>query len=59
MLEPDIDYYRDPLAHFLLEVTPNGLTHALTDPVEVYVLRWMAGRMAGVAEFAPVYVVTG
>lgn len=59
MLEPDMDYYRDPLAHIILEVIPNGLTHALTDPVEVYVLRWMAGRMAGVAEFAPLYTVTG
>jgi hypothetical protein len=59
MLETDIDYYRDPLAHAILEVVPNGLTHALTDPVEVYVLRWMAGRMAGVPEFAPLYTVTG
>jgi hypothetical protein len=58
MLEPDVDYYRDPLAHVILEVIPNGLTHALTDPVEVYVLRWMAGRMAGVAEFVPLYTVT-
>ncbi|WP_035347222.1 hypothetical protein [Edaphobacter aggregans] len=59
MLETDVDYYRDPLAHAILEVFPNGLTHALTDPVEVYVLRWMAGRMAGVPEFAPLYTVTG
>jgi len=59
MLEPDIDYYRDPLAHTILEVIPNGLTHTLTDPVEVYVLRWMAGRMAGVPEFAPLYTMTG
>ncbi|RZU41818.1 hypothetical protein [Edaphobacter modestus] len=57
-LEVDIDYYRDPLAHAILEVVPNGLTHALTDPVEVYVLRWMAGQMAGVPEFAPLYTVT-
>jgi hypothetical protein len=57
-LEVDIDYFRDALAHFFLEVTVNKLTHALTDPVEVYVLRWMAGRMAGVPEFAPLYTVT-
>jgi len=56
-LEVDIDYFRDTLAHFFLEVTVNKLTHALTDPVEVYVLRWMAGRMAGVPEFAPLYTV--
>ena len=59
MLETDIDYFRDPLAHAIFEVIPNGLTHALTDPVEVYVLRWMAGRMAGVPEFSPLYTVTG
>jgi len=58
MLEPDIDYDRDSLAHTILEVIPNGLTHTLTDPVEVYVLRWMAGRMAGVPEFAPLYTIT-
>jgi hypothetical protein len=57
-LELDIDYYRDPLAHAILEVLPNGLTHALTNPVEVYVLRWMAGQMAGTPEFAPLYTVT-
>lgn len=59
MLEVDIDYYRDPAAHIILEVLPNGLTHSLTDPVEVYVLRWMAGRMAGVPEFNPMYTITG
>ncbi|HTH53467.1 MAG TPA: hypothetical protein VL495_05930 [Edaphobacter sp.] len=58
-LEVDIDYYRDLSAHAIMEVIPNGLTHALTDPVQVYVLRWMAGRMAGVPEFAPLYTVTG
>ena len=58
-LEVDIDYFRDPLAHAILEVVPHGLTHALTDPIEVYVLRWIAGRMAGVPEFAPLYIVTG
>lgn len=57
-LEVDIDYYRDPLAHAILEVFPHGLTHALTDPVEVYVLRWMAGQMAGVPEFNPLYTIT-
>jgi hypothetical protein len=57
-LELDIDYYRDPLAHVFLEVFPNGLTHTLTNPIEVYVLRWMAGQMAKTPEFAPLYVVT-
>jgi hypothetical protein len=54
-LEPDIDYYRDLAAHALLEVAANTLTGSATDPRQVYVLRWMAGRHAGVAEFAPPY----
>ena len=54
-IEPDIDYYKDLGAHFLLEVAVNGLTHSLTDPKQVYVLRWMAGRQAGVPEFNPPY----
>ncbi len=57
MLEPDIDYYRDPAAHVLLEVVPNALTHTLTDPSEVYVLRWIAGQTAGVPKFAPLYII--
>jgi hypothetical protein len=57
-LEPDIDYYRDLGAHTIFEVIPNGLTHSLTDPVEVYVLRWVAGQHAGVPQFAPLYTLT-
>ena len=57
MVEPDIDYYKDPLAHTLLEVFPNELTHTLTNPVEVYVLRWQAGVQAGIPEFKPMYVI--
>jgi hypothetical protein len=58
MVEPDIDYYRDLGAHTIFEVVPNGLTHSLTDPTEVYVLRWIAGRTAGIPEFAPMYTIT-
>ena len=58
MVEPDIDYYRDLGAHTIFEVVPNGLTHSLTDPTEVYVLRWIAGRTAGIPEFAPLYTIT-
>lgn len=54
-VEPDIDYFKDPAAHALLEVLANGLTGSLTDPRVVYVLRWIAGRHAGVAEFDPPY----
>jgi hypothetical protein len=58
MVEPDIDYYKDIGAHGLLEVIPNAVTHSLTEPTEVYVLRWIAGRRTGVPEFAPLYTVT-
>ncbi len=55
MVEADIDYYRDPLSHSLLEVVINKVTHGLTDPRQVYVLRWMAGRHGGVPNFEPPY----
>jgi len=51
----NIDCYRDLMAHALLEVAPHGLTGGKTNPVTVYVLRWIAGRRAGVPEFAPPY----
>jgi hypothetical protein len=57
LVEPDLDYYKDLAAHALLEVIPNALTGGLTKPEEVYVLRWIAGRHAGVAEFNPPYTI--
>jgi hypothetical protein len=57
-MEPDIDYYKDLLAHALLEVVVNGISGSLTNPRQVYVLRWIAGRHAGVPEFNPPYVIT-
>jgi hypothetical protein len=54
-LEPDIDYYKDLTAHFILEVIPGFFS--LTDPKTVYVLRWIAGRQAGVPEFNPPYTI--
>jgi len=56
-VEPDIDYFKDLGAHTLLEVIPNSITHGLTDPKKVYLLRWIAGRHAGVPEFAPPYII--
>jgi hypothetical protein len=56
-MEPDIDYYKDLAAHTLLEVISNGLSGNLTDPRQVYVLRWIAGRHAGVPEFDPPYFI--
>jgi len=58
LVEPDIDYYQDLAAHAIFEVIPNAVTHSLTDPVQVYVLRWIAGRTAGIPEFAPLYTIT-
>jgi len=57
-VEPDIDYFQDLGAHALLEVIPNAITHGLTDPKKVYVLRWIAGRHTGVPEFAPPYTIS-
>lgn len=56
-VEPDIDYYKDLGAHALLEMIPNAITHGLTDPKKAYVLRWIAGRHAGVPEVAPPYTI--
>jgi hypothetical protein len=56
VLEPDIDYYKDLGAHALLEVIHNSVTKTLTDPRVVYVLRWIAGRHAGVPNFDPPYI---
>jgi hypothetical protein len=57
MIEPDIDYFKDPAAHALLEVVANKLSGSLTDPRQVYVLRWIAGRHAGVPNFEPPYTI--
>jgi hypothetical protein len=51
--EPDIDYYKDLLAHGLLEVLPNALTKGLTDPRIVYSMRWMACLQEGLPAFNP------
>jgi hypothetical protein len=56
LVEPDIDYYKDPAAHALLEVLVNS-TGRLTDPRTVYALRWIAGRHARVPEFNPLYTI--
>ena len=56
VVEADIDYYKDTLAHGLLEVLPNKFAGP-TDPKTAYVLRWIAGRHAGVPPFDPPYVI--
>lgn len=56
-VEPDMDYFKDPAAHLLLELIPNGLTGNVSNPRVVYVLRWIAGRHAGIPEFDPLYTI--
>ncbi len=53
-VEIDMDYHKDPLAHFLFEVLPNSFG-GTTDPRRIYCLRWIAGRRSGVGEFDPPY----
>ena len=64
LVEVDVDYFKDPAAHLLLEVFPNSLkgkihgkdaAESLTDPHKVYGLRWTAGRRLA-REFSPPYV---
>jgi hypothetical protein len=57
VVEPDIDYYKDLGAHALLEMVSNAITGGLINPEMVYVLRWIAGRHAGVPEFNPPYTI--
>ena len=56
-VELDIDYYKDVGAHAILEVIHNTASGSLTDPMQVYLLRWIAGRRAGVPEFDPLYTI--
>lgn len=56
-VETDIDYYRDPLAHIILEVIPNSIGGAITDPLQVYQLRFIASRIHNGPAFEPLYTV--
>ena len=56
-IEPDIDYFEDPVAHLFGEVIPNTLTGTVSDPRVVYVLRWIAGQQAGIPNFDPLYTI--
>jgi hypothetical protein len=51
--EADMDYYKDVAGHVMFEA--EATTKRLIDPMNVYVLRWMAGRRAGMPEFNPPY----
>lgn len=56
MLEPDIDYFKDPAAHFFGEVFVNWFG-SITEPAQVYKLRWLAGNRPGSIPFQPPYVI--
>ncbi len=53
-VEIDMDYFKDTLAHLVLEVLVNQFGRN-TDPRVIYVLRWIAGRRAGKPNFNPPY----
>jgi hypothetical protein len=56
LLEPDIDYFKDLGAHFFGEVVVNWFG-SLTEPAQVYQLRWIAGNRPGVNPFEPPYTI--
>lgn len=56
-VESDMDYFKDPAAHLILELIPNGLIGTVTNPRVVYVLRWIAGRHAGIPDFDTLYTI--
>lgn len=54
VVEPDMDYFKDLVAHGLLEVLPNLVRHRKSDPRTAYSLRWTATRLEGVKpDFEP------
>jgi hypothetical protein len=54
-IEPDIDLYRDLLAHGFGEVFPNLLTGTLTNPFAVYAMRWTTAQDDNGPGFDPGY----
>lgn len=56
-VEVDIDYYRDLISHFLLEILPNTLRKDKTSPKVAGMLRWIATRNHGAPDFNPRYII--
>jgi hypothetical protein len=54
-IEPDIDLYKDLLAHGLEEVVPNLITGGKTNPVAVFSMRWTTAQDDGGPAFDPGY----
>jgi len=56
-VETDIDYYKNPVAHAILEVIPNHFTKGKTNPVMAYALRWTAAKEQNFPEFDPLFTI--
>jgi hypothetical protein len=56
-VETDIDYYKNPVAHAILEVIPNHFTKGKTNPVQAFALRWTAAREQNLPEFDPLFTI--
>ena len=54
-IEPDIDLYRELLAHGFEEVFPNLLTGGLTNPFDVFSMRWTTAQDSEGPSFDPGY----
>lgn len=54
-IEVDFDYYKDVFGHALMESNPNG--KRVTDPCEVYAMRWMISKRERLPDFDPLYTV--
>lgn len=54
-IEPDIDLYRELLAHGFAEVFPNLLTGDLTNPYDVFSMRWTTAQDYSGPVFDPGY----
>jgi hypothetical protein len=54
-IEPDIDLYRDLLEHGFAEVFPNFINHALTNPYDVFAMRWTTSADDNGPAFDPGY----
>jgi hypothetical protein len=56
-VETDIDYYKNAVAHAILEVIPNHFTKGKTNPVMAYALRWTAAKEQNLPEFDPLFTI--
>ena len=54
-MEPDMDLFKELVAHGLFEVLPNACTEGLTDPLDVLALRWVDGSESDEPMFDPGY----